>query len=153
MVVSCDVWRGQTAAAAKPVTPPITSYQWQRRENIWYQDQTSHISVLGNAEASAYLQVNSGGVRAPSLLHWRSKGQWWRQVFIDKLIFLETSILMFAVAVNFGKNSHFQTSICSPPFPCHLSVGKNSFLFCRIIWIIFFKNVMYVLSPFPALHI
>ena len=118
-----------------------------------YQDQTSHISVLGNAEASAYLQVNSGGVRAPSLLHWRSKGQWWRLVFIDKLIFLETSILMFAVTVNFRKNSHFQTSICSPPFPCQLSVGKNSFLFCRIILIIFFKNVMYLLSPFPALHI
>ena len=89
------------------------------------RDQTSRISVLGNAEASAYLQVNSGGVRAPSLLHWRSKGQWWRLVFIDKLIFLETSILMFAVTVNFWKNSHFQTSICSPPFPCQLSVGEK----------------------------
>ena len=47
------------------------------------RDQTSRISVLGNAEASAYLQVNSGGVRAPSLLHWRSKGQWLRLVFIS----------------------------------------------------------------------
>ena len=46
-------------------------------------------------------------------------------VFIDKLIFLETSILMFAVTVNFRKNSHFQTSICSPPFPCQLSVGEK----------------------------
>ena len=81
MVVSCDVWWGQTATAANPVTPPITSYQCRRRKIS--RDQTSRISVLGNAEASAYLQVNSGGVRAPSLLHWRSKGQWWRLVFIS----------------------------------------------------------------------